>query len=164
MIEKEFLFKDFSQGGKAIVTLNENSLTITRPGIMAKLAHGATGEKTIMYNQITSVQYKKAGFSRGYIQFVVAGSREARSGAIFGEKDENIIYFASGFNNDDVNNACEIIKKTIEQYNANLTKGTMTVVKHEDDHYDKLIKLKQLLDINAITQEEFDKEKQKLLK
>ena len=36
--------------------------------------------------------------------------------------------------------------------------------KQEDDKYDKLSKLKKLLDDNIITREEFDKEKEKILK
>ena len=43
----------------------------------------------------------------------------------------------------------------------NSNKGT-TIVK-EEDKYDKLAKLKKLLDDNAITQEEFESEKAKLL-
>lgn len=159
---KEYKFSDPTSGGKAIIRLGEASLSISRPGILSKFSNGFTGEKTILYNQISSVQIKKAGMARGYIQFILPGSKEAKSGVVFGDsKDENIIYFSSGFNNEKVNKAAEDIKRTIENYNLNSNKGS-TIIK-EDDKYDKLNKLKQLLDNNVISQEEFDKEKEKLL-
>ena len=92
----------------------------------------------------------------------MAGTKEGKSGVIFGDsKNENIVYFASTFNNKKTNDAAEEIKRTIEQYNLNSNKGT-TIVK-EEDKYDKLVKLKKLLDDNVITQEEFENEKSKLL-
>ncbi len=61
----------------------------------------------------------------------MAGTKEGKSGVIFGNsKDENIIYFASTFNNQKTNSAAEEIKRIIEQYNLNSNKGT-TIVKEE---------------------------------
>jgi len=161
-MEKEYLINDPTMGGKTIIKLGEGILTISRPGIISKFSHGFCGEKTILFNQISAIQIKKAGMARGYIQFIMAGTKEAKSGAVFGNiKDENIIYFASGFNNKKVNSNAEEIKNMIEQYNLNINKGT-TIIKNEDK-YDKLAKLKKLLDDNVITKEEFETEKAKLL-
>ena len=161
-MNKEYIFNDPTMGGKTIIKLGNGTLTISRPGIMSKLSHGFSGEKTILFNQISAIQIKKAGIARGYIQFVLSGTKEARSGVIFGEKDENIVYFASTFNNKKTNNAAEEIKRTIEQYNLNNNKSN-NIIK-EDDKYDKLAKLKKLLDDNVITRDEFEIEKAKLLK
>jgi len=161
-MNKEYIFNDPTMGGKTIIKLGNGTLTISRPGLMSKLSHGFSGEKTILFNQISAIQIKKAGIARGYIQFVLSGTKEARSGVIFGEKDENIVYFASTFNNKKTNNAAEEIKRTIEQYNLNNNKSN-TIIK-EDDKYDKLAKLKKLLDDNVITRDEFEIEKAKLLK
>lgn len=161
-MDKEYVFNDPTMGGKTIIRLGEGTLTISRPGLISKLSHGFSGEKTILFNQISAIQIKKAGIARGYIQFVMAGTKEGKSGVIFGDsKNENIVYFASTFNNKKTNDAAEEIKRTIEQYNLKSNKGT-TVVK-EEDKYDKLAKLKKLLDDNVITQEEFESEKSKLL-
>ena len=161
-MEKEYVFNDPTMGGKTIIKLGEGTLTISRPGILSKFSHGFSGEKTIMFNQISAIQIKKAGLARGYIQFVLAGTKEGKSGVIFGDsKNENIVYVASTFNNKKTNDAVEEIKHIIEQYNLNSNKGT-TIIK-EDDKYDKLAKLKKLLDDNVITQEEFENEKSKLL-
>lgn len=159
---KEYFFNDPTMGGKTIIKLGEGTLTISRPGIMSKFSHGFSGEKTILFNQISAIQIKKAGMARGYIQFIMAGAKESKSGVIFGNsKDENIVYFASGFNNKKVNNDAEEIKNIIEQYNLNIHKGA-TIIK-EEDKYDKLAKLKKLLDDDVITKEEFETEKAKLL-
>lgn len=54
------------------------------------------------------------------------------------------------------------IKNTIENYNKN-TKNESIILKQESDTYDKIAKLKKLLDSNAIMQEEYNNEKSKLL-
>lgn len=159
-MEKEYVFYDMTMGGATIIKLGDGALTISRPGIISKFLHGFSGEKTILYNQISAIQIKKAGFTRGYIQFVMAGTKEEKSGAIFGNsRDENIVYFAASFNNQQTNSDAEEIKRVIEQYNLN---SNRTIIR-EEDRYDKLAKLKKLLDENVITQEEFEKEKSKLL-
>lgn len=160
-MNKEYVFNDPTMGGKTIIRLGEGTLTISRPGLISKFSHGFSGEKTILFNQISAIQIKKAGIARGYIQFVMAGTKEGKSGVIFGDKkNENIVYFASTFNNKKTNDAAEEIKRTIEQYNLNSNKVN-TIAK--EDKYDKLAKLKKLLDDNVITQEEFENEKCKLL-
>lgn len=161
-MSKEFKFNAPTSGGKTIIKLEEGKLTISRPGIISKFSHGFSGEKTILFNQISAVQIKKAGIAGGYIQFIIAGTKEAKSGIVFGDiKDENIVYFASTFNNKKTNAAAEEIKNTIEQYNLKNNKSTVFI--KEDDKYDKLAKLKKLLDNNVITKEEFEKEKTRLL-
>ena len=160
---KEYTFNDPTMGGKTIVSIGEGTLTISRPGLISKFSHGFSGEKTILLSQISAIQIKKAGISRGYIQFIMAGTKEGKSGAIFGDsKNENIIYFASTFNNKKTNAAAEEIKHTIEQYNLN--SGRETITDKEADKYYKLLKLKKLLDDNAITQAEYESEKSRLLR
>ena len=61
------------------------------------------------------------------------------------------------------NAAVDEIKNTIENYNKN-TKNESIILKQESDTYDKIAKLKKLLDSNAIMQEEYNNEKSKLLK
>ena len=158
---KIFKFKSMNQGNVEI-TLNDNRLTISRPGIIAKLSHGFTGEKTIL---ITAVQIKKVGFSRGYLQFIVSGHEEKKSGILKGDKDENIIYFDNFGNKQNaiMNQNAEYIKNYIEEYNSRRNNNQSTTVVQQNDKYDKLSKLKKLLDENIINQEEFEKEKEKLL-
>lgn len=60
------------------------------------------------------------------------------------------------------NAAVDEMKNTIENYNKN-TKNESIILKQESDTYDKIAKLKKLLDSNAIMQEEYNNEKSKLL-
>ena len=85
-MNKEYVFNDPTMGGKTIIRLGEGTLTISRPGLISKFSHGFSGEKTILFNQISAIQIKKAGIARGYIQFVMAGTKEGKSGGIFGGK------------------------------------------------------------------------------
>lgn len=158
-MEKEYIFNDPTMGGKTKIVLHEGSMTISRPGIMSKFSHGFSGEKTVLFSQISAIQIKKAGFARGYIQFVMAGTKEGKSGAIFGDsKDENIVYFASGFNNKKVNDSAEEIKNIIEKYNLKSNNNTSNL-----SSADEILKYKKLLDQNIITQEEFEAKKKELL-
>lgn len=58
-MKRKFRFSNpaYSEG-KAIITLEDNSLTISRPGLFALKSHGLSGKKIIMYNQISAVQKK----------------------------------------------------------------------------------------------------------
>ena len=161
-MNKEYEFYSLAMGGKSIIKINGNTLTISRPGLVSKMAMGFTGEKTILINQISGVQIKKVGFARGYIQFILAGTRETKSGIIGGQIDGNVVYSDSSFkrSNKDINNDFEEIKKYIEEFNANQNNNTSF---SQEDKYDKLAKLKKLFDDNVITKEEFESEKSKLL-
>lgn len=62
--------------------------------------------------------------------------------------------------NNALNNALNEIKNNLISNNVIQNNNT---IQHSDDKYDKLSKLKKLLDENVINQEEFEKEKQKIL-
>ena len=96
-MQKEYEFYSLGMGGKSIIKINGNTLTISRPGLMSKMSLGFTGDKTIMINQISGVQIKKVGLARGYIQFIMAGTKEVKSGIIGGKIDENVVYSDSSF-------------------------------------------------------------------
>ncbi len=155
-MNKTYEFYSLGKGGKTIITIKDGALTISRPGLMSKLSHGFSGEKTILIKNISAVQLKKVGFSRGYLQFIMAGAIEKKSGITKGDIDENIVYFDAGGNKDKINNEAEEIKNYIENYNPNDNSSS-------NSKYDDLAKLKKLLDNEIITKEEFDKEKEKIL-
>lgn len=159
-MNKQFTFNSIMKDGKTIITINDGKLTISRPGILSKFSHGFSGEKTILIENISAVQLKKAGFSRGYIQFIMPGAIEKRSGITNGAIDENIVYFESKKYNEDA----ETIKLYIENYNLyknnNSTTTNQQVAKNR---YDELRQLNDLLNDGIISQEEFNKEKEKIL-
>lgn len=160
--EYEFLGKD----GRTKLTIEGNRIIISRPGMYSKFSHGFAGEKTILINNISSVQFKPVGFATsGYLQFIFPGSMEKKSGAIRGAIDENIIYFgSSGFDTKSVNNRALEIKRYIENYSSKENvNNNVTNIYNSSDKYDKLAKIKKLLDQGVLSQEEFDNEKKKIL-
>lgn len=162
-MKKEYEFYSLGKGGKSIIKINGNTLTISRPGLMSKMSLGFTGDKTIMINQISGVQIKKVGLARGYIQFIMAGTKEVKSGIIGGKIDENVVYSDSSFkkSNKQINDDFEEIKKYIEDFNSN--QNNTTVVQNVKSPVEQVKELKELLDMGAISQEEFDKKKKELL-
>ena len=160
---KEYEFYSLGNGGKSKIIIDGSKITILRPGILSKFSHGFSGEKTILIKDITAVQFKPAGMGGGYLQFIFPGTKEKKSGMIRGEIDENIIYFDSTFNNNKVNNNAKEIKEYIENYNAKMYNNTVTNVYNTSDKYDKLSKIKKLLDEGVLSQEEFEAEKRKIL-
>ena len=162
-MQKEYEFYSLGKGGKSIIKINGNTLTISRPGLMSKMSLGFTGDKTIMINQISGVQIKKVGLARGYIQFIMAGTKEVKSGIIGGKIDENVVYSDSSFkkSNKQINDDFEKIKKYIEDFNSN--QNNTTVVQNVKSPVEQVKELNELLDMGAISQEEFDKKKKELL-
>lgn len=158
-MQKEFVFKIMG-GGKAIINLTDNSISISRKGVMSKLSHGFVGEKTIMIDQITSVQFKKSTtWTDGFLQFVVPGTierskRDSRS-------DENTIFFKDPWGHyAEENKNAEFIKNFIEEQHIKMKQPQIV---NSSSNLDEIKKLKELLDIGAITKEEFDNKKKELL-
>jgi hypothetical protein len=75
-----------------------NKIRIRRQGAMAKMTQGFfAGEKDLYFNQIATVQVKRAGMlTNGFIKFVVAGGVNVRKGLTAGTHDENTIMFRVG--------------------------------------------------------------------
>ena len=76
------------------VELLDNVLVIRRKGFGSFLTQGMKGEKRIPYSSITSVQFKEAGFTTGYIQFGIAGGIESRGGVWDATTDKKILSFS----------------------------------------------------------------------
>ncbi len=86
-----------AKGVTGTVQVDDHFVTIKRKGAVAKMNYGWTrGEKRIPIDAIGAVQYKKAGISRGYIQFTLAGGNESTGGVMAASQDENSVTFASG--------------------------------------------------------------------
>lgn len=76
------------------IELYDNRLVIKRKGFYAKIMYGFTqGDKTIYLNQISGIDFKKAGFRQGYIQFTVPGGNENTAGLAEARTDENTVVF-----------------------------------------------------------------------
>lgn len=114
------------------------------------------GEKEILYCDISSVQYRPSSkLILGYLQFEVPG---VRTGSNFGS--ENSWTFDSAMN-EIAKEVCEYVKnriREIKQPSAATVQAQNSVSPAEE-----LLKLKELLDLGIITQDEFDSKKKQLL-
>lgn len=135
----------------------ENKIEIKRKGIRALLAHGLKGTKTIPISSIKGIQFKLAGITRGYIQFTVEGSFEGKRGLSEAIKDENTVDFCIIDNK-----KAKDIKDYIENLILNETNQQTTMVL-STSNADEIKKYKELLDMGAITQEEFECKKKQIL-
>ncbi len=112
------------------------------------------GDKTIPYSAISAVQFKKAGFTAGYIQLSLTGGFEAKGGLMQSINDENSITFNSVKNSERFAEA----KKEIEEHiHKPRNEG---VFKSDADDLEKYAKLR---DKGVITEEEYQAMKKKLL-
>ena len=156
-MNKEYNF-DTLDYGKARIIIKDNSVTIARSGFMAKMKYGHTGERTFMIDQISAVELKEAGLIMGHIQFIIAGTTAKKQPLFASQKDradDNTVMFS----NKALNATAREIKEYIEQRKS----GNNINVNSQKSPIEEVKALKELLDMGAITQEEFDKKKKELL-
>ncbi len=85
-----------AKGYNGQLTVKERSIVISRKGALAILTQGLKGDKEIPIEHVTSVQFKGAGLTAGYIQFTLMGGLEAKGGVFQAGRDENSISFYKG--------------------------------------------------------------------
>lgn len=144
---------NLKSNGKYEVVLEDNFISITAKGFMNSINKGLTGTKKICLDNVSGVQYKKPGLTTGYLQIIVIGSQEAKGGVFNAVQDENTI----SFDKKEINQILEI-KEYIENYISNKNRPVQV-----SSDADELLKYKELLDMGAITEEEFEAKKKQIL-
>ena len=86
------------RGVQDLLEVYDTKLTITPKGVLGFLNKGLKGTKEIPFASITAMQLKKAGLTRGYIQFTVPGGNESRGGIFSAVRDENTFMFVREHN------------------------------------------------------------------
>lgn len=145
----------FTSNGKFDVVLEKNFIRLKSKGAQNAINRGLNGEKVFDIHNISAVQYKAPKFTTGYVQIILIGSYDARNGVFGAVKDENSILFTKK----DIDLALELkdyIEKSISNRSGREENGTISDL-------DQIKKLKELLDMGAITQKEFNEKKQQLL-
>lgn len=146
---------------KYFITITEPLIRIGSKGFWNFANRGLVGEKTIDLNSIQGVQYKAPSTMLvGYLQFITPGGGDARKGLSGAVKDENTLVIGSK----DEAQLAEQMKEYIERFivERNQNQGGTTII-NQTSNLDELKKLKELLDMGAITEEEFEIQKQNLL-
>lgn len=149
----------YLEGYNGQLYVYEDKIVIERKGVFGVLSHGMAGSKTIPISSIQNIQLKKAGsFFNGFIQFGVLGGVEKHGGISSAVGDENSVVFLPECN-DTASKIKEYIENEIVSRNAKNT-GT---IQSQFSAADEIMKLKNLLDMGVLTQEEFDAKKKQLL-
>ena len=136
-----------------------DKLAITVNGIMGFLTKGPAGTKTIPFRSITAIQFKKAGLTRGILQFTIRGGRESHG--IFGAaSDENGFMFASDGPNKHNNDLALEIKNYIEERVQEMHEARSSAPPNLSDELQKLAVLKSQ---GVLSDSEFQAAKKRLL-
>lgn len=151
-MEPKFIFK----GLQDALEIFEDHLTITPKGVFGLANKGLKGSKTIPFQSISAIQFKKGGMGNGYIQFSLLGGVESRGGLMDATHDENTVMFG-GWGSE--NKKIEEIKNYIETRMVELrnTAPAQTSVA------DELSKLNELKQQGVLSEEEFEAAKKKIL-
>ena len=150
-------------GAKDILYCYADRVVISHRGALNAFAMGIKGDKTIYYTDITSVQYKQPGkIAGGYLQFSLPGGNENRGGLLSAMSDENTIAIISQPQiMAQAEKAVEFLNQKIREVKTRAQQPAAVV--QQVSAADELKKFKELLDMGAITQEEFDAKKKQLL-
>lgn len=137
-------------------------LEIDRSSSMVfSLMAGLYGKKRIYYRDIGSIQFKKSGLAVGFIQFSVLGGRDSK-GLFDTTKNENAITF--GQNNQKWENAYNNIRRLLDEYKERLGQKSTEVPAQNISIIDELSKAASLMERGLISEEEYKKIKEKLIK
>lgn len=138
-----------AKGNNGQVELYKDKIKIKRKGFVAKIAHFGKGSKEIPIENITSVQFKEAGYvTAGYIQFGQSGYSEDDGGVMSAAKDENSVNFNRG--------SGEEFKKLKEKINTLRNKSKDNSSKKDDT---ALETLKKRFAEGEISEEEYKRRK-----
>lgn len=155
---KDVLF--FANGSNGQVYLTAQGVLIAREGSsFKKWASGnlTKGDKLIPYKNITAVQFKEPGKTRGYIQFTLFGGIESRGGVFDAAIDENSVMFEKDYLGT-FREVRRIVEGKIQGASAVTIQTTSAPSMAEE-----IAKLSKLLQDELITQEEFIQLKRKII-
>ncbi len=148
--------KFFLNGKNGKLFVYEDKVVITRKWFYCFLYPGVAARKTIPFRTIRTVRLQLgSNWVNGFIRFGIPGGRERYGGISNTIEDGNSIVFVKR-----ENKVAEYIKEYIEERIAAVTPPRFV---QQISPADEVLKLKHLLDMGVLTQEEFDLKKKQLL-
>lgn len=151
-----------AKGKTGRIEFDGQYVTIHRESFLARTSVGK-GQKRLHIASVTAVQWKPAGLVNGFIQFTVPGGNERRSK--FGSqtndaaRDENSVVFTKK-----QQPAFEAVRKAVDAaISAQHAPAAPAAPVSAASMADELAKLAALVQSGAITQQEFQQAKAKLL-
>jgi Domain of unknown function (DUF4429) len=163
---------DRIDGTNGSLIVYEDRVVLTRKTIMGFISQGFTGDRTIPFANISSVEFRKPSLlANGYIQFIVPGTLPvlAKTG-IFGTsqeslKDPNTVVLRAFNSNVPVKAEAiyQLILNKIDEF-AKIEGGKSVVTNDTKlSVADEIRKFKKLQEEGIISHEDFDRKKQQLL-
>lgn len=149
----------FLDGVDGQLEVYENKIVIKRNGLASRSIHGKCGDKSIPINSIKYVSLREwTIWKRGEIEFGL-NSVPAKVNIFDSNKNrENCIIFTGEYNDTAIK-----IKEYLEQRISEINNNSSSTSDKNFDVCDEIQKYKKLLDIGAITQDEYDLKKKQLL-
>lgn len=127
------------------------------------LTQNATdGEKTIYYSDVIGVQFKPSGLAIGYLQLETASSSGNNKTSNF-FNENSFTYEPQNITNEEMEKVVAYIRERVEACKEAKNNPVIAAPVAAVSVADELKKFKDLLDMGAITQEEFDAKKKQLL-
>lgn len=148
--------------GKHLDVYENKCVIKTRITIGSVITKNATdGEKTIYYKDCIGVQFREQGkVLIGYLQFETASSSMNNRHDNFWNEN-TFTYDTTKVSNETMRKVANYVKQRIEEIKSESDKPTQII--SQISVADELKKFKELLDLEVITQEEFDLKKKELL-
>lgn len=158
---QELVYKIDGVRGRHIDIYTDKAVITTKLTFGSLLAQNVTdGEKTIYFSDCIGVQFKQSKLAIGYLQLETASSNGNHKNSNF--FDENSFTFdPSVISNERMEEVADYVKSRIDAIKRG--KSTSPITVNSFSVADELLKLKQLLDMGVLSQEEFDIQKNKLL-
>lgn len=127
------------------------------------LTQNATdGEKTIYYSDVIGVQFKPSGLAIGYLQLETASSSGNNKTSNF-FNENSFTYEPQNITNEEMEKVVAYIRERVEACKEAKNNPVIAAPVAAVSVADEIKKFKELLDMGAITQEEFDAKKKQLL-
>jgi len=154
------------KGTTGTIIVYTDRVVIKRKGVFAIASQsGFTGDRTYFYQDINSVEFKKPGFTNGYIKFIVAGTIDRRAtSSVLGSRnieDPNTVILRA-FKKSTPKLSEELYNLIMEKISEARTPKE-TVIMNSSSNLDELKKLAELKETGVINEEEFEQQKAKLL-
>ncbi len=147
--------------GRHLDIYEEKVVITTRVTVGSFLSGNVTdGEKTIYFCDCIGIQFKQSGFTIGYLQFETAGGIMNNKASNF--FNENTFTWDTTVQDDEfMQSVANYCKRRVDECKSgkNATGPAVAQITPADE----IKKYKELLDMGAITQAEFDMKKKQLL-
>lgn len=161
--DKPYVYSIDGVRGRHIDVYNDKvviNTSITLGSILTNNAHD--GEKTIYFSDCIGVQFKETTYTIGYLQIETAATSGNNLASNFFHEN-SFTYDTTVISNEKMREVADFVKKRVEEIKNSANVPEQSTPAPSNLIADELLKLKQLVDMGVLTQEEFDEQKRKLL-